>query len=55
MKYEEYIKGEPISSSKRICNVCICLKCNEEFLLGLRCKCGEVGNHTLRKNPTLIK
>jgi len=55
----EYKKHKPrdfIACNEYICNVCICKKCNAEFLLGLRCKCGYRGPaaYTIREYPTLL-
>lgn len=58
LNYPEYIEGDPIPSSKRICNVVICKDCDFECLLGQRNKDGtrpdDGHNITMRKNPTLI-
>ncbi len=58
MKYKEHVIGEPIPSNERICNVCVCLKCNQEHLLGTipRHDCANSGHpkHRLRVNTTLI-
>lgn len=57
-KFPIYIAGDPIPFNRRICNVIICKKCGEEFLLGATKSDGtrlDKGHYiTIRQEPTLI-
>jgi hypothetical protein len=58
-KYFKHIDDEPIPSTMRLVNVCICVAHNKEFLLGTRCRtCTDSvkrSTYILRKEPTLIR